>query len=177
MNERYRTSIASPIGDMTLVVAGESLELLDFDDASGRLDGLLARRYPAGVPVSARDPSGIAARITAYFEGELDAIESIAATPRGTPFQETVWRALRAIPCGRTAAYRDIAARIGRERAVRAVGLANGRNPVSVVVPCHRVIGRDGSLTGYGGGLARKAWLLEHEGALPAGAARQRALL
>ena len=83
----------------------------------------------------------------------------------GTPFQKTVWKTLRKIECGHTISYAELARRIGRPSAVRAVGLANGQNPVSVVVPCHRVIGSDGRLTGYGGGLPRKKWLLEHEGA------------
>ena len=84
---------------------------------------------------------------------------------RGTPFQRAVWAALRRIPAGETLSYGQLAAQIGKPKAVRAVGLANGSNPVGVVVPCHRVIGADGSLTGYGGGLPRKLWLLEHEGA------------
>jgi len=81
----------------------------------------------------------------------------------GTPFQQEVWRSLRAIPCGTTTSYGKLAAQIGRPAAVRAVGLANGANPVAVVIPCHRVIGSNGSLTGYGGGLERKRWLLDHE--------------
>ena len=84
---------------------------------------------------------------------------------RGTPFQKTVWRALREIPCGQAISYSELARRIGRPAAVRAVGLANGLNPISVIVPCHRVIGANGTLTGYGGGLERKRWLLSHEGA------------
>ncbi|MBW7935431.1 MAG: methylated-DNA--[protein]-cysteine S-methyltransferase, partial [Gemmatimonadaceae bacterium] len=86
--------------------------------------------------------------------------------PTGTAFQQRVWKALREVPFGKTASYGDIARRIGNPKGVRAVGLANGRNPISIVVPCHRVIGSDGSLTGYGGGLDRKQWLLRHEGAL-----------
>ena len=89
----------------------------------------------------------------------------------GTPFQKSVWERLQAVPYGATASYRDIAAAIGKPAAVRAVGSANGANPVSLVVPCHRVIGADGSLTGYGGGLWRKEWLLKHEGAIPIGEA------
>ena len=101
-----------------------------------------------------------------YFGGNIEALEEIEVDVAGTPFQQEVWRALRSVKPGRTASYAEIARRIGRPAAVRAVGLANGRNPVSLIVPCHRVIGSDGSLTGYGGGLDRKRWLLTHEGVL-----------
>lgn len=101
-----------------------------------------------------------------YFAGRADALEDIDVDLHGTDFQKSVWAALRTVAPGTTASYADIARRIGNPRAVRAVGLANGRNPVSLIVPCHRVIGSDGSLTGYGFGLERKRWLLEHEGAL-----------
>jgi methylated-DNA-[protein]-cysteine S-methyltransferase len=94
----------------------------------------------------------------------------------GTPFQREVWRALRNIPCGTTVSYAKLAEQIGRPAAVRAVGLANGSNPVGVVVPCHRVIGANGSLTGYGGGIERKSWLLEHEASAPTMKQKQRAL-
>lgn len=110
-----------------------------------------------------RDPSGIVTAITRYFGGELDAIETIPVETGGTPFQLEVWCALREIPCGTTTSYGELARRIGRPKAVRAVGAANGDNPIAVVVPCHRVIGSNGSLTGYGGGLERKRWLLDHE--------------
>ena len=104
--------------------------------------------------------------IKAYFEGQLNAIDSLPVECVGTPFQKRVWHALREIPCGRTVSYSELARRIGRPAAVRAVGLANGANPISVIVPCHRVIGVNGTLTGYGGGLERKRWLLSHEHAL-----------
>ncbi len=101
-----------------------------------------------------------------YFDGDMAAFDGIEVAASGTAFQEQVWGALRKIPAGRTVSYADIACRIERPTAVRAVGLANGQNPVPIMIPCHRVIGRDGSLTGFGGGLERKAWLLRHEGAL-----------
>ena len=107
--------------------------------------------------------NGLTDAIGRYFAGELHAIDSLAVRTAGTPFQREVWRALREIPCGTTVSYAQLAERIGRPTAVRAVGLANGSNPVGVIVPCHRVIGSDGSLTGYGGGIKRKRWLLEHE--------------
>jgi methylated-DNA-[protein]-cysteine S-methyltransferase len=112
---------------------------------------------------TARNPHGLSDAIAGYFGGELSAIDDIPVETVGTPFQKEVWRALREIPCGTTTSYGKLAKRIGRPAAVRAVGLANGANPVAVVVPCHRVIGSNGSLTGYGGGIERKRWLLDHE--------------
>ena len=112
---------------------------------------------------SAVNPGGFSAAIAAYFAGNLAAIAPLPVATGGTEFQRTVWQALRQIPCGETLSYAALARSIGRDAAVRAVGLANGSNPISVVVPCHRVIGSDGSLTGYGGGIERKRWLLAHE--------------
>jgi methylated-DNA-[protein]-cysteine S-methyltransferase len=112
---------------------------------------------------AARNPFGLGDAFAGYFGGELRILDSLAVETGGTPFQHQVWQALRAIPCGTTVSYGQLAARIGRPAAVRAVGLANGANPVAVVVPCHRVIGSNGSLTGYGGGIERKRWLLNHE--------------
>jgi len=109
--------------------------------------------------------SHVTRAISRYFAGELAAIDSLPVKTGGTPFQRAVWHALRNIPCGTTISYAQLAGQIGRPAAVRAVGLANGANPIGVVVPCHRVIGADGSLTGYGGGIERKRWLLRHEGA------------
>ena len=105
-----------------------------------------------------RDP------IEAYFAGDLGVIDRIEVATGGTPFQQRVWRALRKITPGKTLTYGTLAARIGADKAMRAVGAANGANPVSVVVPCHRLIGANGSLIRYGGGLERKRWLLQHEG-------------
>jgi len=113
-----------------------------------------------------RNPNGLAEAIARYFAGDLAAIDTLPVQTAGTPFQREVWRALRDIPCGTTISYATLARRIGRPNAVRAVGSANGSNPVGIVVPCHRVIGSDGSLTGYGGGIERKRWLLRHEHAL-----------
>jgi methylated-DNA-[protein]-cysteine S-methyltransferase len=109
------------------------------------------------------NPHGLSEAIFRYFSGELNAIDAIPVETGGTPFQREVWCALRQIPCGKTTSYGQLAQRIGRPAAVRAVGLANGANPVAVIVPCHRVIGSNGSLTGYGGGIERKRWLLDHE--------------
>ena len=99
-----------------------------------------------------------------YFKGDIAVLRNLAVATSGTPFQTNVWQALRMIKDGTTVSYAGLAARIGKPKAVRATGLANGQNPISIVVPCHRVIGSNGSLTGYGGGLSRKQWLLAHEG-------------
>ena len=109
-------------------------------------------------------PTAIRRAISDYFLGDLCAIDSIPVTTGGTSFQREVWAALRTIQAGTTLSYRALARQLGRPKSVRAVGLANAANPVAIVVPCHRVIGTDGSLTGYGGGISRKRWLLTHEG-------------
>jgi len=108
-------------------------------------------------------PASITRPLDAYFEGDLDAVDVIPVATGGTVFQRDVWTALRGIKAGTTTNYGALAARLGRPNASRAVGMANGSNPISIVLPCHRVIGANGTLTGYGGGLPRKRWLLEHE--------------
>ncbi|RIK91560.1 MAG: cysteine methyltransferase, partial [Proteobacteria bacterium] len=119
-------------------------------------------------------PRPVAAALAAYFAGDLGALGALAIRPGGTDFQRRVWDALRRIPAGATTSYGALAERIGRPGACRAVGLANGANPIALVVPCHRVIGADGSLTGYAGGAPRKRWLLDHERAHAGGAALRR---
>ena len=156
----------SPIGEVLLVSDGESLRALDFDDCEDRMTDLLARSDGNPRLEERDDPQGFSSTLKAYFDGALEALDALPAEPAGTAFQRAVWAALREIPCGATTSYGALAARLGRPSASRAVGAANGLNPVAVVVPCHRVIGADGSLTGYAGGLARKRWLLAHEGAL-----------
>lgn len=127
---------------------------------------LLRRHYGAdGLALTEGCPSVAGCALDAYFAGDLSAVDRLAVETGGTPFQRVVWAELRNIRSGRTVGYGTLAARLGRPKAVRAVGLANGANPVSIIVPCHRVIGVDGSLAGYAGGLERKRWLLEHEGA------------
>jgi methylated-DNA-[protein]-cysteine S-methyltransferase len=156
----------TPIGVALLAVdeAG-SLRAFDWTDHEPRQIRLMAR-YNGDVPIEPGPaPAAIRAALTAYFEGDLHAIEAIEWRTGGTAFQLSCWRALCDIPVGTTVSYGQQAARIGKPRAVRAVGLANGANPIGLVVPCHRVIGTNGSLTGYGGGLHRKRWLLRHEGA------------
>jgi methylated-DNA-[protein]-cysteine S-methyltransferase len=126
---------------------------------------LLLRQYGKGAIqlTEASQPSAAGRSIQSYFEGDLDAIAGLPVAIQGTDFQRKVWHALRRIPVGQTISYGTLAASIGRPSAMRAVGLANGANPISVVIPCHRVIGANATLTGYGGGLDRKRWLLKHE--------------
>lgn len=158
--------LASPIGSILLAVDDQDrLRVLDFDDFEERAERLLRRQYGSCDRVSGPAPAKIRRALEAYFEGDIGAIDRIEVATGGTPFQRKVWAALRDIPAGTTESYGALAARIGAPKAVRAVGLANGANPVGIVVPCHRVIGANGTLTGYGGGIERKRWLLTHEGA------------
>lgn len=155
------------IGTILLLTDAEGrVRALDWEDYEARLARLLRLQYGALTQVvEERAPSPARRAIEAYFAGDLKAIDTLPVETGGTPFQREVWAALRRIPAGETRTYGQLAVEIGRPKAVRAVGLANGSNPVGIVVPCHRVIGSDGSLTGYGGGLERKRWLLAHEGA------------
>ncbi|WHZ15903.1 MAG: helix-turn-helix domain-containing protein [Nitrospira sp.] len=159
-------TLLTPIGKLVVIYddAGH-LRAIDWTDYDDRMRRLLARHYGEDHIMLTPAPrsNGPASAIAAYFEGELHAIDSIPTATEGTPFQKRVWQALRDIPAGQTVSYGDLAKRIGQPAAVRAVGLANGANPIGIVVPCHRVIGADGSLAGYGGGLERKRWLLNHE--------------
>lgn len=163
----------TPLGIMLLAndEAGR-LRIVDWQDHEQRMRELLRRQYP-GQAIYLRETANrslAAESMMSYFEGELDSLESLEVATGGTEFQRTVWKALRDIPIGKTISYLELATRIGRPTAVRAVGLANGANPVSLVVPCHRVIGSGikAPLVGYGGGIQRKRWLLEHERAIAA---------
>jgi methylated-DNA-[protein]-cysteine S-methyltransferase len=160
-----RDDIDSPIGLIAIAAAAGRLLSLEFGESVTRMEHGLPTRYPGVRLVRQRNPFGMSRRIAAYLAGDLDALDAIDVDAGGTPFQRQVWTALRRIPAGRTITYAEMARAIGRPTAQRAVGAANGRNPVSIVIPCHRMVGTDGTLTGYGGGLARKRWLLEHEGA------------
>jgi methylated-DNA-[protein]-cysteine S-methyltransferase len=164
---------ATPIGELFVVVDTDGrLRTVDWTDHEARALRLLRIHYGKDLRLEpARNPGGMTAAMRAYFSGHLGAIDRLPTATAGTPFQREVWKALRRIRCGTTVSYAELARRIGRESAVRAVGLANGSNPISIVVPCHRVIGSNGTLTGYGGGLERKRWLLAHEGAALAKAA------
>jgi methylated-DNA-[protein]-cysteine S-methyltransferase len=162
--------LPTPIGDLQIVSDDEGrLCATLWTEHDRDLSTYLARYYPrANVQLTAaRNPHNLTSALAAYFAGDLHAIDTIPVRTAGTSFQQTVWRALRDIPCGTTISYSELARRIHAPQAVRAVGTANGANPIGVVVPCHRVIGANGSLTGYGGGIERKRWLLEHEGAHP----------
>ena len=158
--------IQTPIGDMMLLAAEGVMLLLEFSDAEGRVEREISARFAKAEITPSKNPFGYSQRIVDYFAGDLHTIDSIPTDGGGTDFQRRVWAGLRLIPCGVTISYGELATRLGDKNAMRAVGLANGRNPISTVVPCHRVIGANGSMTGYGGGMARKEWLLRHEGAL-----------
>lgn len=161
--------LPSPIGEILLVTdeAG-AVRALDFHDYVPRMTRLLRLRYRDRPLDNGQAPPGVRQALAAYFDGSLEALNAIPWATGGTAFQNQVWSALMDIPAGSTSTYAALAARIGRPAAVRAVGAANGANPIAILVPCHRLVGANGSLTGYGGGLERKAWLLAHEGAKPA---------
>ena len=159
--------IPSPIGAIRLIHDDDGrVRALDFEGFEDRNARLLRRQYGAFELCMGKAPRGVADAITAYFDGELDALDRIEVATAGTKFQEAAWAALRTIPVGATRSYAQQASAIGAPKAVRAIGRANGDNPVAIINPCHRVIGANGDLTGFGGGLHRKRWLLEHEGAL-----------
>jgi methylated-DNA-[protein]-cysteine S-methyltransferase len=158
----------TPLGELAIVVNDDGqLCAVNWTDHEAHLTRELNRYYGAGTLAlePAKNPGGLTVAMKAYFAGDLRAIDELPVATPGTDFQRIVWRALREIPCGRTMSYSELASTIGRPSAVRAVGLANGANPIGIVVPCHRVIGANGTLTGYGGGIERKRWLLQHEGA------------
>lgn len=156
MTARFFTEIESPVGPLLLVGDDEALSGLYMHE----------QRHRPPVPTDCERNERVfreaRKQLEAYFAGKLQRFE-LALAGEGSAFQRRVWRALQSIPFGRTESYGELARRIGNPRASRAVGLANGRNPIGIIVPCHRVVGANGSLTGYGGGLTRKQWLLEHE--------------
>ena len=158
--------IETPIGEMILVADHEgNLRAIDWTDHEDRMLRLLRRHYGTnGFTLQpAANPHGLSDCFRCYFAGDLTALDNVPVKTAGTPFQREVWRALRNIPRGTTISYSQLAQSIGRPKSTRAVGLANGANPIAILVPCHRVIGSSGSLTGYGGGIERKQWLLDHE--------------
>jgi methylated-DNA-[protein]-cysteine S-methyltransferase len=162
--------ITTPIGDMMIAAdLRGNLRAALFAENEETVHRQLRLHYgERGFSVELeRNPHGLSEAIARYFAGDLSIIDTLPVETGGTAFQRQVWHALREIQCGTTTSYGKLAERIGRPAAVRAVGLANGANPVAVVVPCHRVIGANGSLTGYGGGIERKRWLLDHEGKSP----------
>jgi len=162
----FQESIPSPIGVITLLTAPESPEralLLGFDFEEDSKSAWLERRHPGAHLESTRRRSTAGTHLVAYLEGDVEALERIECDAPGTPFQRRVWKELRRIPAGQVISYGELARRVGEPTACRAVASANARNPIAIVVPCHRVIAADGTLHGYAGGLDRKRWLLEHE--------------
>ena len=165
----YADRLKSALGTLLLIHDREGhVRALDFHDFESRMRRLLRLHYGAEghhfAIESRAAPTTIRRAISDYFSGDLCAINSVSVTTGGTSFQREVWAALRTIQAGPTLSYGALARQLGRPKSVRAVGSANGANPVAIVIPCHRVIGTDGSLSGYGGGLSRKRWLLIHEG-------------
>jgi len=158
-------TLSSPVGPLGLAAEDGVLVAVTFDGLP-RLRAWASRVLGKCTWVDVEDPAGVSAPLRSFFAGDLDALASIPVRLHGTEFQRRTWQALRRIPSGKTWSYRRLAQELGDPRATRAVGAANGQNPVPVIIPCHRVIGSDGSLTGFGGGLDRKRWLLQHEGAL-----------
>ncbi|MEL6190018.1 MAG: methylated-DNA--[protein]-cysteine S-methyltransferase [Myxococcota bacterium] len=160
--------IFSPLGEILLVTGDDdTVFALEWSSDRPRLDRHLSRAWAGAVLEEVPLRSDPALSVRDYFEGDLGALEALRTEPVGTDFQMRVWFALRRIPVGQTLSYGQLARDLGAPKAARAVGLANGQNPVSIICPCHRLVGSDGSLTGYAGGLDRKAWLLAHEGARP----------
>lgn len=159
--------IPTPIGAAMIVVDERGvLRAFNWTEYEPALRKDLRAHYGEVAVEDGSAPAPVAGAFAAYFAGDIRALEGLVWATGGTAFQRSVWRALCAIPAGETISYRELARRVGRPNAMRAVGSANGRNPVALIAPCHRVIGADLSLTGYGGGLERKRWLLRHEGAM-----------
>jgi len=155
-NAPFYTEVDSPVGTLWLLGDGEALTGLYMHDQRHRPP------LPAGCEQNERAFRAAREQLKAYFAGRLQKFE-LSLRGEGSDFQQRVWEALRKIPFGATESYGSLARRIGNANASRAVGLANGKNPIGIIVPCHRVVGANGSLTGYGGGLERKLWLLQHE--------------
>jgi methylated-DNA-[protein]-cysteine S-methyltransferase len=161
-----RAVLPSPLGDIVVIADADGvLHGLDFAGDGGRLDRLVARYWPGSRVLEGPAPLVVVDALTAYFAGDVQALDGLAVAKGGTDFQRRTWAALRRIPAGVAWTYADLARQVGRPAAVRAVGQANGANPVALVQPCHRVIASGGGLGGYAGGLERKSWLLAHEGA------------
>ena len=157
----FQEQVSSPLGPVLLVSSQSGLVALDFDES--RLHLLLRRRF---FDFRLEPGGSFAGAVTAYFYGSFRELSQAPLDLGGTPFQRREWSALREIPVGQTRSYAQLAALLGNPKASRAVGLANALNPISLAIPCHRLVGSSGKLTGYAGGLERKAWLLRHEGAI-----------
>lgn len=153
--EECKVYYSSEIGLLEIIGTADSIKAINFIEGAAGDQPV----DPAGLPAAVAD---CLVQLDEYFKGERRDF-SLNLTPEGTAFQQAVWQQLMAVSYGQTVSYLDIARQIGNEKAVRAVGAANGQNPIVIVVPCHRIVGSNGQLTGYGGGLWRKAWLLKHE--------------
>jgi methylated-DNA-[protein]-cysteine S-methyltransferase len=164
MMELRFDEIPSAIGTLVLVTDGVQLCALDYVGYEQRMTDVLKPRFGNFHLKKNRNPCGFSSHLRAYLHGELSALDAIPVSTGGTPFQQRVWAALRTISPGTVMSYGEMAAQLGQPRAFRAVGAANALNPIAIVIPCHRLVGTNGSLTGYAGGLERKRWLLEHEG-------------
>ena len=162
--ELFIDRVESALGQILVVCDHTILCALDFGDCQDRMMTLLRRRYGEVKLTERTNPLGLSNRLLAYLQEEYSSLDDIPVNPGGAAFQQKVWSALRTIPYGNVLSYAELAAQIGQPTAYRAVGMANSRNPIALVIPCHRVIGANASLTGYAGGLERKRWLLQHEG-------------
>lgn len=163
MKELQLDIIPSPIDDIMIIVDRDTMCALDYADYLPRMMKLLVRRYGPVQLTQIANPCGFSDLVRRYFAGEYQCLDAIPVNTGGTEFQQQVWLALRDIAPGTTITYGELAARLGKPKAYRAVGGTNALNPIGIVLPCHRVIGADASLTGYAGGLERKRWLLQHE--------------
>ena len=157
-------TVDSPIGELTVAARGSKVCLVHFGPENEKVRAALSSWYPDHAIEPAADPGGVVAVLGRYFGGDMTSLDEVEVELHGTDFQRRVWLALRSVAAGTTSSYAELARKVEAPAAVRAVGAANGANPVAVVLPCHRIIGSNGTLTGYGGGLDRKRWLLNHEG-------------
>lgn len=158
--------ISTPLGPLWIICDEQfQLRAVEWEEHDARMVELLNIHYrrEGYQRVASQNPGGLSQKLQDYFDGDLAVIDTLPTATGGTPFQREVWQMLRTIPCGQVMHYGQLATILGRASAARAVGAANGANPISIVVPCHRVIGSNGMLTGYAGGVARKEWLLRHE--------------
>ncbi len=156
----------SPLGEIAIVTQNDTLVLLDFNDNQARIDKLLQRRFGQYQKQRAENSVDIAKRLDDYFNGDPLAFQGLNYLTEGSEFQQAVWENLRKIPWGSTISYAQLASNIGKPKAVRAVANANANNPLAIITPCHRVIGKNGTMRGYAGGEDRKVWLLKHEGVI-----------
>ncbi len=164
MTTLYFQTINSPIGLLHIAHANDTVFALEFAEFQERFMGNLQKRHTSPITFQPAPNAQIEENLAKYFAGDINALNLIQTSTDGTPFQQEVWQGLRGIPAGETASYQQLAHKIGHKNGQRAVGAANGRNPIPLIIPCHRVINSNGKLGGYSGALWRKEWLLKHEG-------------